>query len=92
MGEESADGSGEESADGSGEESADGSGEELADGLGEESADGLENEIEISSGAKNAAVPARPPYIPEAGQELEDLDNDPSDGSENGNSNESDKE
>ena len=70
----------------------DGSGEELADGLGEESADGLENEIEISSGAKNAAVPARPPYIPEAGQELEDLDNDPSDGSENGNSNESDKE
>ena len=91
-GEELEVGSGEELEVGSGEELEVGSGEELKDGSSEELDDGLKNEIEISPGAKNAAVPARPPYIPEAGQEFEDIDNDSFDGPENGNSNESDKE
>ena len=73
-------------------DSADGLDASRDDGLDEELADGLDEEIEISSRAENAAVPTRPPFIPEASEELKDADNDLSEGPENESSDESDKE
>ena len=92
MDEELADGLDEELANGLGEESDDGLDEDSDVGLDKESDDGLDEEIEISSRAENATVPARPPFIPEASEELKDADNDLFEGPESESSNESDKE
>lgn len=66
--------------------------EEGAGGLDEEGAGGLDEEVEKSSRAENATVPARPPYIPKASEEFEEGDNDLFEAPEKGSSNESGKE